>query len=153
LLFLAGGPGNLVPAGLGAAGFMRGMRAFGDDYTIYFVTRKSGLPEGYTTKEMAGDYAELIREEFGGHVDLVMGVSYGGLIAQHFAADYPGLFDHLVIVMAAHKISEAAKRIDCRYRSDFFQRPAQICHGRRAVGFGETAIGTGRQHISQGRRD
>ena len=58
---------------------------------------------------MSDDYAELIRNEFGGHVDMVMGVSYGGLIAQHFAAD------HLVIVMSAHKISDAAKQIDMRY--------------------------------------
>lgn len=115
LLFLSGGPGNLVPAGLGPSGFTRGMQAFCDDYTIYLVTRKSGLPEGYTTKNMSDDYAALIREEFGGHVDLVMGMSYGGLIAQHFAADYPALFDHLVIVVAAHKLSEAAKRLDARY--------------------------------------
>jgi pimeloyl-ACP methyl ester carboxylesterase len=133
LLFLAGGPGNLVPTGLGAAGFVRGMRAFRDDYTIYFVTRKSGLPEGYTTKQMSDDYAELIREEFGGHVDLVMGVSYGGLIAQHFAADYPALFDHLVIVMAAHKISAAAKRIDCRYAELIHQRKDRAAMAVRAA--------------------
>jgi len=115
LLFLAGGPGNLVPTGFGASGFIRGMQAFCADYTIYLVTRKSGLPEGYTTKDMSDDYAELIREEFDGHVDLVMGVSYGGLIAQHFAADYPDLFGHVVVAVAAHKLSAAAQRIDSRY--------------------------------------
>jgi pimeloyl-ACP methyl ester carboxylesterase len=115
MLFFAGGPGNLVPTGLGASGFTRGMKAFGDDFTIYFVTRKSGLPGHYTTEDMARDYAELIRADFGGHVDVVMGVSYGGLIAQHFAADYPEMFDHLVIVMSAHKVSDAARQIDVRY--------------------------------------
>jgi pimeloyl-ACP methyl ester carboxylesterase len=64
---------------------------------------------------MSDDYAELIRDEFNEHVEIVMGVSYGGLIAQHFAADHPDLFDHLVIVMAAHRVSDAAKRIDLRY--------------------------------------
>jgi pimeloyl-ACP methyl ester carboxylesterase len=115
LLFLAGGPGNLVPTGFGASGFTRGMKAFCEDYTIYLVTRKSALPEGYTTRNMSDDYAELIEQEFGGHVDLVLGVSYGGLIAQHFAADHSELFSHMVIAVAAHKISEAAKRIDYRY--------------------------------------
>src|SRR5689334_18462359 len=98
LLFLAGGPGNLLPRGVGASGFTRGMRAFVDEYTIHLVTRKCGLPPTTTTKTLAADYAELIRQDFGGHVDLVMGVSYGGLIAQHLAADYPALFSHLAIV-------------------------------------------------------
>jgi pimeloyl-ACP methyl ester carboxylesterase len=115
MLFLAGGPGNLVPSGVGASGFTRGMRPFTDEYTIHLVTRKSGLRDGYTTKDMSDDYAELIEAEFGGHVDLVMGVSYGGLIAQYLAADHPGLFDHRVIVMAAHVVSDEAKRIDVRY--------------------------------------
>ena len=103
MLFFAGGPGNTVPSGFGASGFVRGMRAFTDEYTIILVTRKSGLPEGYTTKDMADDYAELIRAELGGHVDLVMGTSYGGLIAQYFAAKYPELFDRLVIVMSGRR--------------------------------------------------
>ena len=50
MLFLAGGPGNLVPTGIGASGFVRGMRAFTDEYTIFLVTRKSGLPVGYSTR-------------------------------------------------------------------------------------------------------
>lgn len=115
MLFLAGGPGNLVPSGFGASGFTRGMTAFADEYTIYLVTRKSDLPQGYTTKDMSDDYAELVRDEFAGHVDLVIGVSYGGLIAQHFAADHPDLFGHLVIAVSAHKIADAALDIDRRY--------------------------------------
>lgn len=93
MLFFAGGPGNTVPTGLGASGFVRGMRAFTDEYTIILVTRKSALPEGYTTKDMADDYAELVRRDFDGHVDLVMGTSYGGLIAQYFAANHPEFLD------------------------------------------------------------
>jgi len=122
LLLLAGGPGNVVPKGFGASGFTRGMAPFTPEYTIYLVTRKSGLPQGYTTKNMADDYAELIRQEFGGRVDLVVGASYGGLIGQHLAADHPDLFGHLVIAMAAHRISEAAKRIDARYAELISQR-------------------------------
>lgn len=132
LLFLAGGPGNLVPRGFGASGFTRGMQTFCEEYTIYLVTRKSGLPEGYTTRDMSDDYAELIRQDFGGHVDLVMGVSYGGLIAQHFAADYPDLFGHLVIAVAAHKISDAAKRIDARYAELISQGKDRAAMAQRA---------------------
>jgi len=132
MLFFAGGPGNTVPSGLGASGFVRGMRAFTDEYTITLVTRKSNLPEGYTTKDMADDYAELVRIEFGGHVNLVMGASYGGLIAQHFAANYPELFDHLVIVMSGPVVSDEAKRIDLRYAeliSQHKDREAMVARG------------------------
>jgi pimeloyl-ACP methyl ester carboxylesterase len=115
MLFLAGGPGNTVPSGFGASGFVRGMRAFTDEYTIILVTRKSHLSEGYTTEAMADDYAELVRGELGGHVDLVMGTSYGGMIAQYFAANHPELFDRLVIVMSGPVVSDEAKRIDLRY--------------------------------------
>jgi len=61
-----------------------------DDYTVYVVLRKPGLPHGYTLKDMADDYAAMIREEFGGPID-VIGVSTGGSIVQHFAADHPDL--------------------------------------------------------------
>jgi pimeloyl-ACP methyl ester carboxylesterase len=122
LLLLAGGPGNVVPRGFGALGFTRGMQAFTPEYTIYLVTRKCHLPKGYSTQAMAGDYAEMIRQDFGGHVEVVVGASYGGLIAQHLAADYADLFGHLVIAMSAHRISEAAQHIDARYAELISQR-------------------------------
>ena len=115
LLFLVGGPGNILPVGYAASGFLRGMEGFEADYTIYLASRKSGLPEGYTTRNMADDYAELIREDFGGHVDVVIGYSFGGLILQHFAADHAGLCGHLVIGGAAHQVSAAALQIDLQY--------------------------------------
>lgn len=115
MLFLAGGPGNTVPSGLGASGFVRGMRAFTQEYTVTLVTRKSGLPDGYTTVDMAEDYAALISDEFGGRVDLVMGTSYGGLVAQYLAVAHPESLERLVIVMSGPVVSDEAKRIDTEY--------------------------------------
>ena len=89
-----------------------------DEYTIYIVTRKSGLPEGYSMQNMADDYAEMIREEFGGPVD-VIGVSTGGSIVQHFAAEYPDLVRRLVIHSSAYTLSDEAKN-------------AQMCVGHLA---------------------
>jgi pimeloyl-ACP methyl ester carboxylesterase len=80
------------------------------DYTVYAVGRKPGLPAGYTMRDMADDYAALIREEFGGRVD-VIGVSTGGSIALHFTADHPDLVRRLVIHSSAHILSEAAKQL------------------------------------------
>jgi len=78
------------------------------DYTAYSVLRKPGLPHGYTLADMADDYAVMIREEFGGPVD-VLGVSTGGSIVQHFAADHPDLVRRLVIHSSAHRLSDPAK--------------------------------------------
>jgi pimeloyl-ACP methyl ester carboxylesterase len=80
-----------------------------DEFTVYLVNRRPGLPSGYSMKEMADDYAVMIREEFGAPVD-VIGISTGGSIAQHFAADHPDLVRRLVLHSNAHTLSDAAKR-------------------------------------------
>lgn len=133
LLFLLGGPGNTLPVGAATTGFTRGMRGFCDDYTIYLVSRKSGLPVGYTTKDMADDYAELIDSDFGGQVDVIIGFSFGGLILQHFAADHGHLAGHLVIGGAAHRISQEALRIDHRYAVLINQRRDREAMAERAA--------------------
>ncbi len=81
-----------------------------DDYTVYSVLRKPGLPHGCTLANMADDYAAMIREEFGGPVD-VIGVSTGGSIVQHFAADHPDLVRRLIIHSSAYVLSDEAKRL------------------------------------------
>jgi len=104
-----------------------GLQFLEEDYTIYLVTRKPGLPAGYSMQNMADDYAATIREEFGGPVD-VIGTSTGGSIAQHFAADHPDLVRRLVLHSAAHTLGEAGKALQkqvgdlaqqCRWREAY----------------------------------
>jgi len=83
------------------------------EYTTYVVLRKPGLPRGYTMRNMADDYATMIQEEFGEPVD-VIGVSTGGSIAQHFAADHPNLVRRLVIHSSAYVLSDEAKWLQLR---------------------------------------
>jgi len=83
------------------------------DYTIYSVLRKPGLPRGYSMQDMADDYAVMIREEFGGPVD-VIGISTGGSIVQPFAADHPDLVRRLVIHSAAYTLGEAGKQFQLK---------------------------------------
>ena len=115
LLLFIGGPGNGIPRGLAFSIMVAGLKPLLADHTMYAVSRKSGLTEGYTTRMMSDDYAELIKQEFGGHVDLVVGISYGGMVAQHFAADHADLCDHLVIAMATHKATEQGVKVDLMY--------------------------------------
>jgi pimeloyl-ACP methyl ester carboxylesterase len=91
-------------------GMTFGYRFLEKDYTLYAVLRKPGLPQGYSLKDMADDYAVMIREEFGGPVD-VIGVSTGGSLALQFAADHPGLVQRLVIHSSAYRLGEAGKEV------------------------------------------
>ncbi len=90
-----------------------GYRFLEEDYTIYLVTRKPGLPSGYSMQNMSDDYAATMREEFGGPVD-VIGISTGGSIAQHFAADHPDLVRRLVLHSTAHTLGKAGKVVQRR---------------------------------------
>jgi pimeloyl-ACP methyl ester carboxylesterase len=83
------------------------------DYTVYVVLRKPDLLAGCTLKDMADDYARMIEAEFGGPLD-VIGVSTGGSIAHHFAADHSDLVRRLIIHSSAYTLSDSAKRLQLR---------------------------------------
>jgi pimeloyl-ACP methyl ester carboxylesterase len=85
------------------------------DYTIHSVTRRPGLPHGYTIGDMARDYATMIEREFKGSIDIV-GLSTGGMIAQQFAADHSHLVRRLVIHSGAHRLSDEAREFQMRVR-------------------------------------
>jgi pimeloyl-ACP methyl ester carboxylesterase len=85
-----------------------------EDYTIYVVTRKPNLPGGYSLKDMSDDYAAMIREEFGGGPIDVIGVSTGGSIVQHFAAEHADLVRKVVIHSAAYTLGEAGREVQMR---------------------------------------
>lgn len=86
------------------------------DYTIYLVGRKSGLPQGYSLADMAKDYADMISEEFGHPVDVV-GVSTGGSIALHFAANHPQWVRRLILHSAAYSLGAAGKAVQMQIAS------------------------------------
>ena len=79
-----------------------------DEYTIFLVNRRPGLPKSYNMKDIAADYAKMIEEELCSPVD-VLGVSTGGSIVQHFAADYPGLVRRAIIHSSAYTLNDKAK--------------------------------------------
>ena len=88
-------------------------RRLADAFTVYIISRKRGLPRGYTTRDMADDYARAFEGEIGS-AD-VLGISLGGYVAQHFAADYPDHVKRLVIACAAHRVSEEGRKTPKRW--------------------------------------
>ena len=113
LVCFMGGPGNDMPPNFMLQMRISRFKRFVEYYTIYMLTRKLDQPTGYSTQDMSNDYAMMIRDELEWPVD-VWGTSYGGLIAQHFAADHPNLVRRLVIGVAAYRVSDAGKELDSR---------------------------------------
>lgn len=75
-------------------------RAYTQAYTVYMFSRRNHLPDGYSTREMARDLKDAMDTLGIEKADLV-GVSMGGMIAQHFAADYPERTGKLVLVVTS----------------------------------------------------
>ena len=73
-------------------------RAFARTFTVYCFSRKNALPEGCTTRDMARDLA-LAMDALGIKKAHLFGVSMGGMIAQHFAADFPDRVEKLVLAV------------------------------------------------------
>ena len=73
-------------------------RKFARDFTVYVFSRKAELKEDATTEDMAADLKDAM-----GALNIekssFIGVSMGGMIAQHFAADYPEMVDKLVLTV------------------------------------------------------
>ena len=115
LVSLSGGPGSSVPTGLAARMSRRWFDPFlADGYTVWSVTRRRGMPEGHTVADMADDVARVVCEELGGSVDLVLGVSFGGMIAQHLAARHGDRVRRVALVAAAAEVSDWGKDVDSR---------------------------------------
>ncbi|MBO4868451.1 MAG: alpha/beta fold hydrolase [Clostridia bacterium] len=75
-------------------------KAFFKDYTVYIFSRRDGLPETHTIRDMAADQAAAMAELGIGRA-CVMGVSEGGMIAQALAVGYPQLVEKLVVAVSA----------------------------------------------------
>ena len=91
-------------------GYLSGLT---NDYRIYIVSRRRGLPTGYSLRDMSDDYAVMIRDELGSAVDII-GVSTGGAIAQCFAIDYPDLVRRLVLAMTGFRLTEEARELQMK---------------------------------------
>ena len=75
-------------------------RVFINEYTVYSFSRRRDLPDGHTTRDMAQDQKQAM-DALGIPAADVEGVSMGGMIAQHLAADYPEMVGKLVLVVTS----------------------------------------------------
>ncbi|MGD6933034.1 MAG: alpha/beta fold hydrolase [Candidatus Bathyarchaeia archaeon] len=101
---------NNPPSGLILRLVAGDYKRLAEEFTVYSLGRKLHLPLGYSTRDMAKDYADMIKTEIGQPVD-VIGLSTGGVIAQYFALDYPELTRHLVLASTGYRLSENGKKL------------------------------------------
>ena len=77
-------------------------RLFAKDYTVYAFSRRQDISFAYTTRDMARDLAEQMDALRIPKAD-VLGVSMGGMIAQHLAIDYPDKVGKLILAVTCPK--------------------------------------------------
>src|SRR4028119_1644781 len=91
------------PSRFAAWTYRLGFGRFAEDHTVYVINRRRGMPSGYTTQDMAADYARIIESELG--PSRVMGFSTGGSIAQYVAIDHPEAVRSLALIVSASRLS------------------------------------------------
>ena len=81
--------------------------------TFVEVGRRADLRPGSTAADVAADYAEVIRREWGEAV-AVMGISSGGHYAQWLAIHHPDLVERLVLGFTAHRLTAEVRELQRR---------------------------------------
>jgi pimeloyl-ACP methyl ester carboxylesterase len=94
---------NHTPGRREARAYASGFRRLTAEHTVYVLHRRRNLPAGASTRDLAAEYADLLWAEWG-RVRL-MGLSAGGMIAQHLALDHPQLVERLILVVTGARLS------------------------------------------------
>jgi pimeloyl-ACP methyl ester carboxylesterase len=91
---------------------------FARDHSVYIVHRKRGLPATYSIADMAADYARVLRAITpSAEAAHVIGLSTGGLIAQHLAAHSPELIERLVLAVTGVRLSPEGRGLVEQWRA------------------------------------
>ena len=75
-------------------------REYAVEYRVYVFSRRNDLPEGFTIRDMAEDLKGAMDALGVARAD-VLGVSQGGMIAQHLAAAHPEAVGRLALAVTA----------------------------------------------------
>jgi len=119
VISIPGGPGNPAPGSSDLKYFSRLVDA---GYRVICVARCRNMPSGHSVEDMANDYAKMIDDEFDGQVKLIIGSSYGGIIAQYIAANHDQCFEHIVVHVAACQVDPVYREFDYGFAKKVSER-------------------------------
>ena len=85
-------------------------RALAKDFTVYVFSRRTELPDGMTTRDMAEDLNAAM-EALGLSGAAVAGVSQGGMIAQWLAVDHPDKVEKLVLAVTLSRPNDTIREV------------------------------------------
>jgi len=77
-------------------------RRLAKHFRVAVICRARPQPEGADTRRMAAELAGILRQ-LGFDRAAVVGVSMGGMVAQHLAADFPELVERLVLTVTCSR--------------------------------------------------
>ena len=80
-------------------------RQLAKKFRVYVFSRKDEIEKSYTTKDMSKDQ-KLALDQLGINQCYVMGVSQGGMIAQHLAIEYPHMVKKLILAVSTSRASD-----------------------------------------------
>jgi pimeloyl-ACP methyl ester carboxylesterase len=73
--------------------------------SVFMISRARGLPTSLKLADLAETYADVIEQHIGpAHI---LGISMGGMIAQHIAVNRPHLVRCLILAVTAHRLADA----------------------------------------------
>lgn len=110
VMALGGSAEHANPAGLMRYISLSTAAPFARHFTVYLISRRSGLAPGCAISDIAGDYATAIEDDIGEPV-LLRGTSAGGAVALQLAIGYPHLVRRLVLAPAACRLSPQGARM------------------------------------------
>ena len=98
-------------------------RIFAKDYRVHVFSRRKVMHPGHSTRDMARDIRDAMEQLYIEKADII-GVSLGGMIAQHLAIDFPEKVGKLVLVVTSARPSEVLNQalsgwIEMAYQGDY----------------------------------
>jgi len=98
-------------------------RKFAESFKVYVFSRRNGMPEGFTTADMADDLSDIMDALEIGRAH-IFGVSQGGMIAQQFAIRHPDKVKSLVLAVTAARPTSVMREslnlwLDMAERGDY----------------------------------
>jgi pimeloyl-ACP methyl ester carboxylesterase len=96
--------------GLVLQGLVEMYEDYADGFTVFVLEPPREMPLDYGLSDIASDYASAL-EELVSEPVTVMGLGFGGMVALRFALLYQERLNGLVLVAAAHRLTEAAAEL------------------------------------------